>query len=142
MNLAPEPNLSHGPTAVTRSPQQDEDLGLLVLLSGTKTILQRNSHANGYLERLRRLQSAEPYSLDDTAPAEYRDLPATVHAVCDDAHQTLSDRSEHNLWQPFEICRLVGNADDAMVVRAYVFPSRASLAQTRVLVTLHPLSPE
>lgn len=124
--------------AAPRRPIRDDstDLGLLVLLSTTRTVVQSNERAQALLEQLRHLQT-----LSDDAATTPSDLPLSIRNVCDEAHQTLSDRSEQNDWQPFEVSRLIGHANTAMMVRAFVFPSRASLTSTRILVTLQPYAP-
>lgn len=111
-----------------------QDLGLLVLLSTTQAVLHANGQARALLERLRLLQTPVERGTSGASG-----LPISVRGVCEEAQRTLSDRSEQNDWQPFEVSRVVGSADDSMLVRAFVFPSRASLTQTRILVTLQPL---
>lgn len=110
-----------------------EGLGLLVISSHLH-ILYANDHAPGFLLRLRALQSGTP---DETSAAS--ELPSSIHMLCDEVQQVLVDRVEQGDWRPFELSRTVGTVNDSMLVRAFVFPSRASLTQSRLLVTMQPL---
>ena len=108
-------------------------LGLLVV-STTHTVLHTNEHAPPLLDKLRALQTS-----GDGDIRQDSGLPTSVRVVCEEAQQTLLDRSEQNDWQPFEVSRVVGGAEESMMVRAFVFPSRASLTHTRILITLQQL---
>lgn len=119
-----------------RLPIDSSDIGLLVLLSTTRTVVQSNERARTLLDQVRRLQT-----ISDDEAATPSALPFSIRCVCDDAQRTLSERSEQNDWQPFEVSRLVGHTNTALMVRAFVFPSRASLTSTRILVTLQPYMP-
>lgn len=110
-------------------------LGLLVV-STTHDVLHTNEYAPPLLERLRALQTSGDQD-DRQDPC----LPTSVRIVCEEAQRTLLDRSEQNDWQPFEVSCVVGGADESMMVRAFVFPSRTSVTRTRILITLQPLSP-
>ena len=125
--------LSESPDQTLKIADPPPGVGLLVL-SKQHTVLHTNAEAAALLQRLRLLQTRHEASTE-CAPR----LPATVQYVCDEVDRTLIDRSEHNDWLPFEVSRTVGDAREAIMVRAFVFPSRASLSQTRILITLHTL---
>lgn len=126
-------DLSGSPIRTLEIPDPPPGVGLLVL-STQHTVLHTNAEAPALLQRLRVLQTSHE-AITEGEP----ELPTTVQLVCDEVDRTLIDRSEHNDWLPFEISRTVGDAREAIMVRAFVFPSRASLSHTRVLITLHTL---
>ncbi len=110
-----------------------EGLGLLVI-SGQLRILYANDHAPGLLLRLRALQSG---TSDETTTGS--ELPSSIQVLCEEVQQVLVDRVEQGDWCPFELSRTVGTVNDSMLVRAFVFPSRASLIHSRLLVTMQTL---
>ena len=126
-------DLSGSPIHTLGIPDPPPGVGLLVL-STQHTVLHTNAEAPALLERLRVLQTPH-----EAGMRRDQELPATVQYVCDEVDRTLIDRSEHNDWLPFEVSRTVGDAREGIMVRAFVFPSRASLSHTRILITLHTL---
>lgn len=113
-------------------PDPAAGVGLLVL-SATHTVLLTNEEAAALRSRLRTLHTP-----DDPTAVDERALPTSVQRVCEEVERALADRSERNDWHPSSsLARSDMRARHGM--QASVFPSRASLPQTRILVTLQSL---
>lgn len=100
-------------------------VGLLVLSSSSR-VLHLDEQASQLLGDLHRQEQR----------AGATGLPPSVETFCSEIQDVLSDREEADDWRPFEVTRSVGQSPQAMMLRAFVFPSRSSAAQTRILVTL------
>jgi hypothetical protein len=106
-------------------PSPTPKVGLLVL-SSSSHVLHLDEQASLLLGDLQRQEQR----------AGATGLPPSVETFCSEIQDLLSDREEADDWRPFEVKRSVGQSPQAMILRAFVFPSRISLARTRILVTL------
>ncbi|MEX5215692.1 MAG: hypothetical protein NW703_16210 [Nitrospiraceae bacterium] len=106
-------------------PSLTSKVGLLVLSSSNR-VLHLDEQASQFLGDLQRQEQR----------ASANGLPPSVETFCSEIQDVLSDREEAADWRPFEVKRSVGQSPEALMLRAFVFPSRSSLAQTRILVTL------
>ena len=106
-------------------PSSISKVGLLVISSSSR-VLHLDEQASQLLGDLQRQEQR----------AGVTGLPPSVETFCSEIRDVLSDREEADDWRPFEVKRSVGQSPQAMTLRAFVFPSRSSVAQTRILVTL------
>ena len=109
---------AYGPLSLSK-------VGLLILSSSSR-VLHLDEQASQLLGHLHRQEQRSGAN----------GLPPSVETFCSEIRDVLSDREEADDWRPFEVKRSVGQSPQAMMLRAFVFPSRSSVAQTRILITL------
>ncbi len=107
------------------APSSAAKVGLLIISTSSR-VLHLDEEASRLLGDLHRQEQR----------AGATGLPPSVETFCSEIRDVLSDREEADDWRPFEVKRSVGQSPQAMTLRAFVFPSRSSIAQTRILVTL------
>jgi len=121
------------------------EMSTAFVLSGYRenTVSQQSSPGILVFSRSRQLQYVNRRALELTrttgqAMTELGSiaLPSRLLALRDQIQESLDDRLRDNIWEPFEVCRVVSESGQRLLFRGFGHPDREASHDSRIIIVL------
>lgn len=121
------------------------EMSTAFVLSGysENTVSQQSSPGILVFSRSRQLQYVNRRALELTrttgqAMTELGSiaLPSRLLALRDQIQESLDDRLRDNIWEPFEVCRVVSESGQRLLLRGFGHPDREASHDSRIIIVL------
>ncbi len=110
---------------------------------GENTVSQQSSPGILVFSRARQLQYVNRRALELTrttgqAMTELGSiaLPSRLLALRDQIQERLDDRLRDNIWEPFEVSRVVSESGQRLLLRGFGHPDREASHDSRIIIVL------